>query len=91
MASKLPFGLILDCMMSESEYNLCGRPSLHLTSNVAGFNTRAANGRVSGANWVSQMLIDYPGLSSGSETIDVVAHSRGFAYAQGTIYDMIVL
>ncbi|MDQ6481854.1 hypothetical protein [Dyadobacter sp. LHD-138] len=33
------------------------------------------------------MLKDYPGLSNGTETItiDVVAHSMGFAYAQGMI------
>jgi len=87
LAAKVSFIANLDCMASEIEYNLCQRPTLNIKPNNAGFNTRVSSGRKAAANWLIQLLKDYPGLSNGTETItiDVVAHSMGLAYAQGMI------
>ncbi len=52
-------------------------------ANVSGFNYRKQKGKIAGRN-VLQELNQYPGFSE-NDTLYLVAHSMGFAYAQGMI------
>nr|WP_294860681.1 hypothetical protein [uncultured Fluviicola sp.] len=52
-------------------------------SNKRGFTTRLNNGRIAGRN-LYQMLNELPN-SSRNDTLYLVAHSMGFAYAQGIV------
>lgn len=56
---------------------------LKLSSNKRGFNYRKLKGRIAGKNLL-QMLNEFPNTSS-NDTLFIVAHSMGFAYAQGMI------
>ena len=55
---------------------------LNETPNIDGFDTRKKNGRTAGAIFVSKM--QELGIANG-DTLDIVCHSMGFAYAQGMI------
>lgn len=52
-------------------------------SNQDGFDYRKTNGRIAGRN-LRQMLNEIPNRSA-NDTLYIVAHSMGFAYAQGII------
>jgi hypothetical protein len=56
---------------------------LPLRSNYKGFHERYINGKVAGRNLL-QVLNELPN-SSKNDTLYIVAHSMGFAYAQGMI------
>jgi len=56
---------------------------LPFKSNKAGFALRRKNGRIAGRN-LFQLLNEVPG-SSSNDTIIIVAHSMGYAYALGMI------
>lgn len=58
----------------------------NLKPNVKGFNERKRNGRIAGKN-LAQMLGEIPNRSQ-NDTLYVVAHSMGFAYAQGIIEEL---
>jgi hypothetical protein len=51
--------------------------------NIGGFNTRRKNGRMAGINLL-QLLNEMPNRSN-NDTIYMVAHSMGYAYALGII------
>ncbi len=54
--------------------------------NVAGYNKRFAEGRKAGQNLITKMRnYEIPIGNNKSVTIDVVAHSMGFAYSMGMI------
>ncbi|MDF3028942.1 MAG: hypothetical protein K0S23_3249 [Fluviicola sp.] len=55
-------------------------------SNKGGFSIRANSGRIAGRN-LYQMLNELPN-SSANDTLYIIAHSMGFAYAQGIIREM---
>lgn len=58
---------------------------LNTTPNKSGFDARMYNGRVAGA-----LFVDYLrklGVAA-SDTLDVVCHSMGFAYAQGLLEEI---
>jgi hypothetical protein len=55
-------------------------------SNKKGFKIRENSGRIAGRNLV-QMLNELPN-SSKNDTLYIVAHSMGFAYAQGLINEL---
>ena len=57
-------------------------PHLNTKPNVEGFRTRMKNGRVAGTRFVE--ILKKEGYAAG-DTLDIVAHSMGFAYAQGII------
>jgi len=57
-----------------------------LEPNVEGFNIRRSNGRIAGRNLL-QMLNEIPSNSS-NDTLYIVAHSMGYAYALGIIDKM---
>jgi hypothetical protein len=59
------------------------RKHLEMNPNKEGFNVRKNNGRVAGRNLL-QIINAVPGYSK-NDTIFVVAHSMGFAYAQGML------
>jgi hypothetical protein len=52
-------------------------------SNTSGFNTRRSNGKTAGINLLS-VLNELPGLSR-NDTLFIVAHSMGYAYALGVV------
>lgn len=56
---------------------------LEMHSNKSGFNYRKNKGRIAGKNLL-QILNEVPGLSN-NDTLYIVAHSMGFAYATGMI------
>lgn len=56
---------------------------INLPANQKGFDYRKQKGKIAGMN-VLQELNLFPGISS-NDTLYVVAHSMGFAYAQGLI------
>jgi hypothetical protein len=60
--------------------------ALSLSSNKSGFNQRRKNGRIAGRN-ILQALNELPN-SSYNDTLYVVAHSMGFAYALGVIDEL---
>lgn len=55
----------------------------HVEPNVEGFNERRTNGKIAGRN-LYQMLNELPSNSS-NDTLYIVAHSMGYAYALGII------
>lgn len=57
--------------------------TLHLEPNVEGFDLRYSNGRIAGRN-MYQILNEIPAKSS-NDTLYIVAHSMGYAYALGMI------
>ena len=57
-------------------------PHLNTEPNVEGFNKRMENGRAAGIRFVD--ILRKEGYAAG-DTLDIVAHSMGFAYAQGII------
>lgn len=57
-------------------------PRLNTEPNVEGFNKRLINGRAAGLRLVEKLRKE--GYAAG-DTLDIVAHSMGFAYAQGII------
>lgn len=57
-----------------------------LEPNVEGFNERRANGRIAGRNLL-QLLNEIPSKSD-NDTLYIVAHSMGYAYALGIIDKM---
>jgi hypothetical protein len=59
------------------------RKHLEMKPNKEGFDVRKNNGRVAGRNLL-QILNAVPGYSQ-NDTLYVVAHSMGFAYAQGML------
>jgi hypothetical protein len=62
----------------KNTYNL-----LATRPNKRGFKTRVNSGRVAGRN-LFQLLNEIPNLSN-NDTLYIVAHSMGFAYAQGIV------
>ena len=60
--------------------------ALSLSSNKSGFNQRRKNGRIAGRN-ILQALNELPN-SSYNDTLYIVAHSMGFAYALGVIDEL---
>ncbi len=54
--------------------------------NKKGFNTRRENGRIAGKNLL-QMLNEIPNKSK-NDTINIIAHSMGYAYALGIIDEL---
>lgn len=60
--------------------------ALKLSSNLSGFNLRSKNGRIAGRNLL-QALNELPN-SSNNDTLYIVAHSMGFAYALGVIDEL---
>ena len=60
---------------------------LNTTPNVSGFNTRRANGKASGRDFVQQMIVECSRDENGlvNDTLDVICHSMGFAHALGII------
>lgn len=62
----------------KNTYNL-----LATRANMKGFKIRQNSGRVAGRNFY-QLLNELPNLSN-NDTLYIVAHSMGFAYAQGII------
>lgn len=59
---------------------------LRKPSNKSGFKTRMENGRVAGQNLL-QMLNEVPNKSK-NDTLFIVAHSMGYAYALGMIEEL---
>ncbi len=59
---------------------------LPFKANKPGFNLRRKNGRIAGKN-LFQLLNEVPG-NSGNDTLFIVAHSMGYAYALGIIESM---
>lgn len=57
-------------------------PYLNTRPNVEGFRERLNNGRIAGLRFVE--ILREEGYAAG-DTLDIVAHSMGFAYAQGMI------
>lgn len=57
-------------------------PHLNTQPNVDGFKERMDNGRVAGLRFVD--ILKREAFAAG-DTLDIVAHSMGFAYAQGII------
>ncbi len=87
--------------LSQNYPNRCKNPKRHvcqdvegeltfkmfnLTSNVNGFNERRKNGRVAGRN-LYQMFNEIPNKSK-DDTLFIVAHSMGYAYALGIIDEL---
>jgi hypothetical protein len=58
---------------------------LNTTPNVSGFNRRREEGRKGGINFVTQLR---QSSFSSSDTLDIVCHSMGFAYALGMIEEI---
>lgn len=59
---------------------------LKARSNKKGFNERRKNGRIAGRN-ILQMLNDIPNRSE-NDTLYIVAHSMGYAYALGIVDEL---
>jgi hypothetical protein len=60
--------------------------ALKMSSNKSGFNMRKKKGRLAARNLL-QILNEQPGASK-NDTLFIVAHSMGFAYAQGMIEEL---
>lgn len=60
--------------------------ALKMSSNRSGFNLRKKKGRLAARNLL-QILNEQPGASK-NDTLFIVAHSMGFAYAQGMIEEL---
>jgi hypothetical protein len=58
---------------------------LNTTPNVSGFNVRKEEGRKGGVNFVTQLK---QSAFSANDTLDIVCHSMGFAYALGMIEEI---
>jgi hypothetical protein len=58
---------------------------LNTTPNVSGFNVRKEEGRKGGVNFVTQLK---QSAFSANDTLDIVCHSMGFAYASGMIEEI---
>jgi len=59
---------------------------LPIKPNKSGFNERVKNGKIAGKNLLS-ILDELPG-NCKNDTVYIVAHSMGFAYAQGIIHSI---
>jgi hypothetical protein len=59
--------------------------TLNKTPNLAGFNRRKAEGKIGGRNFVKQLK---EASYTASDTLDIVCHSMGFAYALGMIEEI---
>ncbi|MFN7234521.1 MAG: hypothetical protein ACK5U1_08700, partial [Cyclobacteriaceae bacterium] len=75
----------VDGINTPSEICYHNESCVHLNTqpNAVGFSTRMENGRKAGINMVSEL--QRIGFDKASIKIDIVAHSMGFAYAQGII------
>jgi hypothetical protein len=69
--------------MFKSDYTI---DLLRMRSNRRGFKTRMENGRIAGRN-LYQMLNEVPN-NSKNDTLFIVAHSMGYAYALGMIEEL---
>jgi hypothetical protein len=59
--------------------------TLSTVPNPAGFATRQSYGKVAAQDFVTKMNAGTIKFNKNTDTLDVVAHSMGFAYAQGMI------
>jgi hypothetical protein len=62
-----------------------GVVGLNTTPNVEGFNRRRAEGKIGGKNFVEQL---WRASFAAGDTLDIVCHSMGFAYALGMIEEI---
>lgn len=58
---------------------------LDTTPNTSGFNTRLNYGKVAAYDMITKINNGQIHFNKQSDTLDIVAHSMGFAYAQGMI------
>ncbi|MCE3259916.1 MAG: hypothetical protein K0S12_1557, partial [Bacteroidetes bacterium] len=58
---------------------------LHTTPNVSGFNYRKMKGREAGLDLLRKIQSGYVLFNRNTDTLDVVAHSMGYAYAVGLL------
>lgn len=66
-------------------YHLASCVTLDTKQNTNGFATRYENGKIAAKNMVAKIKKGELIFDSKTDIIDIVAHSMGFAYAQGMI------
>jgi hypothetical protein len=69
----------------ESSLNPAQTTFLNIVPNVSGFTVRYNYGKVAGADMLSKINNGSIKFNKASDTLDIVAHSMGFAYAQGML------
>jgi hypothetical protein len=74
-----PFSVDISCKY------LVDVTTLNTTPNLDGFNRRKAEGKIGGKNFVKQLQ---EASFAASDTLDIVCHSMGFAYALGMLEEI---
>jgi hypothetical protein len=69
----------------ESSFNPSQPTILNKVPNVTGFSTRYNYGKVAGSDLISKINTGAIVFNKATDSLDIVAHSMGFAYAQGML------